>query len=118
MVNARPGKTSLGCLFTLLIISAAIYFGVNIADVYWRAYQFEDAIKQEVRFADEEPNGKILIRLRAFADSLQLPPEAAGNLEVLRDRNSITVQSSYSESVELPMTVRDFHFHPRAARSF
>ena len=44
---SRRGRSSLGCLFALLIIAAAMYFGVNIGEAYWRFYEYQDAMRQD-----------------------------------------------------------------------
>ena len=36
MVRARSGSSTLGCLFALLLLSAAGYFAVNVGEVYFR----------------------------------------------------------------------------------
>ena len=51
LVNQRRGASALGCLFSLLIVGALVYFGLNVGRVYWRFYQFQDDMRQEVRFA-------------------------------------------------------------------
>ena len=42
----RPGKSTLGCLFTLLIVVAAGYFAFNVGEVYLRYYRFRDSMQQ------------------------------------------------------------------------
>ena len=51
MVRQRRGMSSLGCLVLLLLVAAAGYFGVNIGEHYFRFYQFQDDMRQEVKFA-------------------------------------------------------------------
>lgn len=109
----RRGTSSIGCLFTLLILAAVIYFGVNIGEVYWRFYEYQDAMQQEVRFAAHNSNDAILTSLRAQADSLELP-EAAGNVQIRRTQTMISVESEYYERIELPMYVREVRLHPHA----
>lgn len=109
----RRGASSVGCLFTLLILAAVIYFGVNIGEVYWRYYEYQDAMQQEVRFAAHTPNDAIMTRLRAQADSLELP-EAAGNVQIRRTQTMISIESEYYERIELPMYVREVRFNPHA----
>lgn len=117
MVKRRPGRSSLGCLFSLLLFSAIVYFGVKIGEVYWRAYEFEDAMKQEVRFAAQITNERMLVHLRAIADSLELP-EQAQNIVITRMKDRIVLEAEYDELVELPLFVREFHFAPRAEASY
>lgn len=113
MTRSRRGAGSLGCLFTLLIVVAVAYFGVNVGRVYWRFYQYQDDMRQAVRFANTLTNDRIVARLRASADSLGLP-ESAGKISIRRTNNFISIDADYYESVELPMYVREIHFNPHA----
>jgi len=113
VVRARRGAGKLGCLFSLLLLVALGYFAVNIGEVYLRYYTFNDAIAQEVRFASTRTDEAIRRRLGALADSLGLPEDAA-RVNVRRTGNRIRVSVEYSEHVELPLFVREFHFAPEA----
>lgn len=117
MVTSRRGRSSLGCLFTLLVLAATVYFGVNIGEVYFRFYQYQDAMRQEVRFAAHNSDAVILRHLREQVDSLGLP-EAAGRVILQRDGRHIEMESEYYEHVELPLTVREVHFNPHAEGIF
>lgn len=112
-MTRRRGASSIGCLFSLLVLAAVVYFGVNVGEVYWRYYQFRDDMQQEVRFAAHYTSDAIAGRLRAAADSLGLP-EAAGHVIIRRSSSMISVESDYDEPVELPGHVRELHFHLRA----
>ena len=112
-MNARRGASSIGCLFTLLIVAAVLYFGANVGEAYWRFYEYRDAMRQQVRFHARSPNETIIARLRAAADSLDLP-EAADKITIRRTRTSIIIEAEYYEHVEFPMYVREIRFHPRA----
>ena len=59
MVSARRGRSTMGCLFILLLLTAAGYFAVNVGEPYFRFYQFQDAMEQEVRFARNRPDAAI-----------------------------------------------------------
>jgi hypothetical protein len=117
MVRRRSGRSALGCLVTLLILAAVVYFGVNVGEVYFRFYQFQDAMRQEVRFAAHNADNQILRRLRLQADSLGLP-EAAGVVTLQRDGRHIELESDYYEHVELPGMVKEVHFNPHAEGIF
>jgi hypothetical protein len=99
---------------TLLIAAAIVYFGVNIGEVYWRAYEFQDDMRQEVKFARNVPNDSIVHHLRIAADSLGLPDDAQV-IGIHRTQDSITVEAEYDERIELPMHATLAHFHPRVA---
>ncbi len=112
-MNARRGASSLGCLFWLMIVVAVIYFGINVGEIYWRYYEYQDDMKQEVRFAANSTNDKILSRLRARADSLGLPDDAR-NIALRRTQKMISIEAEYYERIELPGYARDVLFHPHA----
>jgi hypothetical protein len=81
--------------------------------MYLRYYQFQDAFKQEVRFAAHHTDGEIKTQLRNLADSLQLPDEAR-SIYVKRKGHHIMIWNEYYYHVELPFFTRDFYFNPQA----
>ena len=113
----RRGATKLGCLVFLLLFSAALYFGVNIGEVYYRFYQYKDAMQQEIRFRSELADATLKRNLRAIADSLGLPDDA-GVITITRDNGQITIESHYEELVDLPGFKREIHFEPRAVGAY
>lgn len=117
MVTIRRGVSSLGCLFTLLILAAVGYFGLNTGEHYFNFYQMQDAMRQEVRFAAHNDDKVILMHLRARADSLGLP-EAAGEVTMQRDGRHIEIESEYYVHLELPLMVREVRFNPHAEGIF
>ena len=115
--RARPGRSSLGCLFALLLFAATAYFALNVGEVYLRAYRFEDAMKAEARFASRRTDDEIRRRLRARADSLGLP-EGARTVRVRRTPSKVVIWAEYYDPVELPLFVRDLYFNPQAEGEF
>lgn len=113
----REGKVSLGCLFVLLLLSATSYFAWNVGEVYLRFYQYQDSMKQEARFAARNPDIVIRTRLLAKADSLELP-EAARRIRIRRTKHTVFIWAEYTETVELPIFVRELEFYPHAERAF
>lgn len=117
MVSTRRGRSSLGCLVMLLIMSALGYFALNVAEPYLRFYRYRDAMRQEARFARSRGDADIKRRLAIFADSLGLPDEAAA-VRVRRRPAHIWIWAEYDEVVELPLIVRSIRFMPQADGSF
>ena len=113
MVKTRGGRSTLGCLFMLLLLTAAGYFAVNVGEPYLRYYRYQDAMRQEVRFAQSRSDDAIKRRLAAFADSLGMPEEAR-HVTVKRGAKSISVWSEYYEHVEMPLFLREIYFNPSA----
>lgn len=112
MVRLRAGRSSLGCLFTLLLLVTAVYFAFQLAEPYWRYYQYVDTIRQAARFSDGTSNATLEKQIHAKADSLGLPPEAY-RLRFNRTARTIIISTEYEEEVALPGYTRHYRFQPR-----
>lgn len=86
---------------------------MNAGESYWRFYQFQDDMRQEVNFAKEHSDDQIRTRLRASVDSLGLPDDAK-RIMIRRSENGISVEASYDDRVELPMYVKEIHYRAHA----
>lgn len=117
MVTRRPGASTLGCLFSMLVVVAVVYFGVNVGAPFFRYYQFRDAMEQEARFADRKSDAQIIATLRLKADSLMLPAPAY-KINVRRTPGRITVWTDYAEKIDFPFVTRDITFRPVVERAF
>jgi len=109
--RSRRGSSTLGCLFSLVLFLAALYYGVHIGQVYLRFYRLQDAMRFQVQMAPNSDDGVITRRLEATADSIlgQQPRFRIG-----RTRRRITIQTEYSDRVDLPFFQHVFLFRPRA----
>ena len=109
------GTSNRGCLISLLVVVVALYYGINIGEVWYRFYQMQEEMTSQARMAPGISNGVILRRLRAKAEDLSLPPEAM-DISIVRSGESrrIIIQSEYDESVDLPFFNHTFNFNPRA----
>ena len=109
----RRGASSTGCLFSLLIFVAALYYSVNIGEVYFRYYRLLDEIQTQARLASALDDGTIQRRLQAAAQEIGLP-DAAGNVRIVRrgSPREIQIDTQYSETVDLPLFHHTFQLHP------
>jgi hypothetical protein len=116
---SRRGASSAGCLLSLLIFVAALYYGVNVGEVYFRYYRLLDEMQTETRLAAGLDDGTIRRRIQAAIEEIGLP-ESAGRdqLQIRRTAQprEIVIETRYSESVALPFFNHSFSFHPRAAQ--
>lgn len=117
MVSRRRGRGSLGCLVALMLVATVLYFGVGIGEHYFRFYQYQDAMRQEVKFAAHNSDALILRHLRERADSLGLP-EAAGEVNLQRDGRHIEMESEYYVLIEIPLYVKEVRFNAHAEGIF
>ena len=116
MVSHRPdrrGTSTLGCLILLLLLAGAAYYGVHIGGVYLRYYELLDDMRQQARFATQRTDEAIQTTLIAQADSIL---GEAPDFRIHRGGrpSRITIQTEYSESVELLFFKRTFVLRPRA----
>ena len=120
MVSAnRRGASSSGCLISLLLFVAALYYGVNIGEVYFRYYRLLDAMQTETRMAPGLDDGTIRRRIQAAIEEIGLPDSAGGRQLLIRRTASpreIVIETRYSEPVSLPFFNHSFSFHPRATQ--
>ena len=114
--GSRGGASTLGCLVSLLVLVAVLYYGVNIGEVYFRYYRIKDEMESQARVAAALDNGTIQRRIGSAIQEIGLPDDAANNLQITRSAQprAITIETDYSETVNLPLFVHTFHLHPKA----
>lgn len=111
----RRGASTTGCLLSLLVLVAVLYYGVNIGELYFRYYRLVDEMGSQARVAAALDNGTIQRRIVAAIQDIGLPDDATSNLQITRvaSPRQITIESEYAESVHLPLFDHTFRFHPK-----
>jgi hypothetical protein len=117
MVNlwqSRRGAGGFGCLMSLVLFGAALYYGVNIGQVYLRYFQLMDGMRSQARLAPSLQDDVIHRRLGAQADSLL--PGRRPQFKITRGGtpNRIVIETEYTDHVDLPLFKHTFVMHPRA----
>jgi len=118
MVMPRAGRGKVGCLLIVALLGGVVYFGADVAEVYFRFYRFRDAIDQDINYGTTRTDDEIKRHLVAVADSLGLPEEASRRLEINRTANRLVIKTAYTEHVDVPFYKRDILFAPRAESRF
>ena len=118
LFGSRRGASSSGCLLSLLILVAVLYYGVNIGEVYFRYYRLLDEMQTETRIASGLDDGTIRRRIQAAIEEIGLPQEAGSNLVIRRTAapREIVIETRYGESVSLPFFNHTFSLNPRATQ--
>ena len=119
VMRSRRGASSSGCLLSLLLFVAALYYGVNIGEVYFRYYRLLDEMQTETRLAAGLDDGTIRRRIQAAIDEIGIPDSAGGRQLQVRRTDSpreLVIETRYSEWVSLPFFNHSFSFHPRASQ--
>lgn len=110
--KCRPGTSRLGCVIYLAIFIGFIYFGLYAGQDLLDYYRLRDAMKQEARFATLRSDTQISDRLKLFADSIGLPPEAK-DINITRDENTIRIWTEYDQPLRLPFDLKkSVHLRP------
>jgi hypothetical protein len=112
--TSRRGSGGFGCLFSLLLFAAALYYGVNIGKVYLRYYQLVDDMRTQARLAPSLDDDVIYRRLNQQADSLL--PGNPPRFKITRGGhpNRIVIETQYTDRVDLPLFKHTFVLRPRA----
>jgi hypothetical protein len=103
-VRDRSGKTRLGCLFTLLLVATAGYYGADIGAVFFDRWQLIEEMKAQAGFAPSIDDAAIQRRLHRKMEELELPRHARSNLRIrrtLRPRE-IAISTKYAVTFLLP----------------
>jgi hypothetical protein len=110
----RRGSGGLGCLFSLLLFSVALYYGVNIGRVYIRYYELRDGMRTQARLAPSLQDDVIQRRLTEQAAALL--PGRSPRFRITRSGppNRILIETEYTDQVDLPLLRHQFVMRPRA----
>jgi hypothetical protein len=110
------GASTIGCLFTALILVAILYYGVDIGRVYWNYYRLEDEMQTSARFAVTQSDEQILKHLVGVSEDLGLPAEAR-KFSIRRTEHPpmVTIKTSYRVELELPFHRRTLIMRPEVA---
>lgn len=112
---SRRGGSTAGCLVSLTIFVAAVYYGILFGQPWFRYYQLRDEMRVSARLAPTLSDGVIKRRLEQKADELALPDEAR-KFEISRSGKprKIIITTKYSETVNALLVSHTFHFTPTA----
>lgn len=118
--HRRRGTSTLGCLVSLVVFLAAMYYGSQVGAIYWRHYSLVDRMRSSARFAATQTNEAIRRQLVTAVDELKLPPEAKRFvIRRLTNPSRIVIETTYEEAIDLPVLHRRvLKFHPRVENRF
>lgn len=111
--RSRRGTSTTGCLVSLVIFAALVYYGIHLGQPWLRYYQLLDEMRVSARLAPTLSDAVIRRRLEQKADELGLPPEAR-KFQITRSGKPrrITITTLYSETVNVAPINYTFHFAP------
>jgi hypothetical protein len=113
--DPRRGGGAFGCLFSLLILGVLFWAGVTLGRPWFRYQQFKDEMQTNARYGSALSDSAILVRLRAVADTLELPPSARKIvIKRMEQPQGTTISTSWNVTVKLPLLEpKTFKFAPK-----
>ncbi|MGH9804898.1 MAG: DUF4845 domain-containing protein [Candidatus Acidiferrales bacterium] len=114
----EQGSATIKTLIALIVVAALIVGVVKIVPVYVSVYEFEDAMRQQAKFAGVERKNEAVIRDELFkkAQDLKLPITRE-QIEISRRMGGVNIKVSYSVPIDLIVVQRDFNFDYEADTS-
>ena len=111
--STRRGTSTTGCLISLVLFVAAVYYGIHLGQPWFRYYQLLDEMRVSARLAPTLSDGVIRRRLEQKVDELNLPADAK-KFVITRSGSPrrITISTTYQETVTAPLLNYTFHFTP------
>jgi len=124
--DAERGKVKLGCVLSVVLLGAILYYGIDYLQVRLKEYQIQDEVNQQATFASVIDDGTILRRLTQKAAELGIPLSDPKRWEIKRmnmpDGRRIVIHAEYTDSVvfELPgiRKVLIFKIEPSATQVY
>ncbi|NOT09216.1 MAG: hypothetical protein HOP28_13535 [Gemmatimonadales bacterium] len=115
VAGSRRGTSTLGCLFTIMILLTVLYYGLEVGRVYWKFYRMQDEMETSARFAQSTTDDQIVKHLVGIAQDLELPA-AAQRFTIRRTErpNKVIIKSRYTVEIELPFTRKILTLTPTA----
>jgi hypothetical protein len=112
-IRSRRGASTAGCLVSLVLFVAAVYYGIHLGQPWVRYYQLLDEMRVSARLAPTLSDGVIRRRLEQKVDQLGLPADAK-KFQINRSGKPrrIVISTLYSETVTVPLLTYTFHFAP------
>lgn len=110
---SRRGAGTLGCLVSVLLFAAVLFYGSHVGRVYWRFYQVQDAMKSQARLAPSLSDDVIRRRLTERTDEI-LQRSLKFTISRGGKPRKIIITSAYADTLDLPLFTRVFEHKPRA----
>lgn len=115
--NGERGGSKLSLIITLIIVGALGFAAVKIVPVYVEAYQFQDSIEAESRFALTGYPKKSVEDIRddiyKKAQDLDIPAKRE-DIRVNVTNGSVEIGTDYSVPIDLKVYQYTLQFHPHA----
>jgi hypothetical protein len=105
------GSATIKTLIALVFAAALIVGVVKIVPVYVNVYEFEDAMRQQAKFAGVERKDASVIREELYKKARDLKlPITPDQIEVDKRMGGVNIKARFTVPVDLIVMQRDFNF--------
>ena len=109
--TGESGEGRVGFLVALIVVGVAVFLGLKVIPVRISAYEFHDALREEVRFAAVRDSDKVVAdRIMQKAKELEIPLQRK-NLQLERTRGEMIISASYEQPIDLKVTTYVYKFN-------
>jgi hypothetical protein len=99
-------------IFLLLLLVAALFVGSQVIPAYFNAFQFNDSIKQEVKFAAASRRTTELVRTRIVEKAKEYDIALAPrDIHITRRGPTFNLEFDYVIPINLRVYQRNLNFH-------
>lgn len=115
---SEKGSTTIKTLLALAVVAAIIVAVVKIVPVYVNVYAFEDAMRQQAKFAGVERKNEAVVRDELYKKAQELNlPITREQIAISKRMGGINIKVSYTVPIDLIVFQRDFNFDYEADTS-
>ncbi len=107
------GASAPGWLFSVMILLAVLYYGVDIGRTYWSYYKLLDEMQTTARFAQTQSDEVMLKHLVGVAQDLSIPAEGQ-RFTIRRTEHPpvVTIQTHYNVVLVFPFKRKTVTLRP------
>jgi len=109
--NGQRGEGRVGFIIALILVVSVIFVGLKVIPVRINAYQLDDALREEARFASVNRNKDSEIKQRILDQAKALNiPLAPENVTIKRSKKEVIVAAKFVQPIDLKVTVYTYRF--------
>lgn len=115
--HTQRGGSRVSLVITLLIVAAIVFAVVKVVPIYVNAYEFQDSMQTEARFALSYPPkdaNQIRSDIWQKAQDLSIPLDTKDEIQVMENQGAVNISVDYSVPVDLRVYQFTLQFHPHA----
>jgi len=99
----------LKALIGLLVLTACIVYGVQVAPLFFNNYQFQDDVNQLVKFAGDKSDDALRNEIMKKATEHSIPI-TLNDIQISKVNGTLSVSIEYDVTADLQVKQNTYHF--------